>query len=228
MQTINDLLRKVTGSNFFKEIRQKIDPNYINDNGTEFFAGNVQQNQRPTTINEVKAQTIKQTPELQPSAQSGFKLQGIPDDIAQLLGSELDKYGLATEAASVLNHPREQTYTPQEISLYGHENWNGGENPQFQTVDKPGSPMKTLQDNGTYDVGLMRENSQTFSELQGSHKWNTILKENGINSLDDINTNPTLSVRYAKILGDYVTQDLGQSRWKKWFAAPLNLRTGQP
>jgi hypothetical protein len=157
----------------------------------------------------------------------GFRVQvpsdngpvNLPDSISQNLGNELDRYGLATEAARVLIHPRQQTYTPQEVAQYGHENWNTGENPQFITTN-----TDRTQGNGTIDRGLMRENSQPFKELQGSHKWNTILKENGIKSFDDLH-DTAKSIRYAKILGDYYEQDLGLPRWLAWFAAPPDLRT---
>ena len=190
--------------------------------------------------------------QVQAATNPGFHLPGVPDAIAQILGSEMDKYGLATESARVLTHPRQQTYTPQEVQDFGTarinaankenaknnrplipinqttihqygENWNGGENPQFITADTPTQKINTLQNNGTYDMGLMRNNSGTFKELQGSHKWNTILKNNGITDVSQLD-DPTLSVRYAKILGDYYEQDLGYPRWFAWFAAPADLR----
>jgi hypothetical protein len=171
----------------------------------------------PSTPNNQYAQ-VQPTPQQQYGG-GGFRIAGIPDSISQNLGNELDRYGLATEAARVLTHPREQTYTPQEVIDYGHENWNGGENPQFITTntDRP-------QNNGTIDRGVMRENSATFKLLQGSHKWNTTLKENGLTSFDDLH-DTAKSIRYAKILGDYYEQDLGMPRWLAWFAAPLDLRT---
>lgn len=167
------------------------------------------------------------TPQQQYGGSQGFRIQvpgdkgpvDLPASIAQSLGNELDRYGLATEAARVLTHPREQTYTPQEVLDYGRENWNGGENPQFITTN-----TDTVQANGTIDRGLMRNNSGTFKLLQGSRKWNNRMKANDITSFDDL-TDTAKSIRYAKILGDYYEQDLGVPRWLAWFAAPLDLRT---
>lgn len=167
------------------------------------------------------------SPQQQYGNAGGFRIQvagdngpvDLPASISQNLGNELDRYGLATEAARVLTHPREQTYTPQEVRDYGRENWNGGENPQFITTN-----IDTTQANGTIDRGLMRNNSGTFKLLQGSRKWNKRMKANDITSFDDL-TDTAKSIRYAKILGDYYEQDLGVPRWMAWFAAPLDLRT---
>ena len=188
-----------------------------------------------------------------PQQGGGFRIAGVPNDIAQALGSNLDQYGLATQAAQVLTHPREQTYTPEEVQGFGvarinqankenakngkplipvnqdtikqyGENWNGGENPQFITQNTPTQQINTKQANGTYDMGLMRDNSGTFKMLQGSHKWNTQLKNAGltdVSQLDDI----AGSIKFAKILGDY-NESIGVPRWFSWFAAPLPLRTG--
>lgn len=187
-----------------------------------------------SNIPEVKAESNTKDPEKMvrntvPTTETGFRVNvptapgypQVPDSISQSLGNELDRYGLATEAARVLTHPREQTYTPNEVSKFGRENYNGGENPMFNTVGT------TLQGNGTYDMGLMRNNTQPFKELQGSHKWNTILKENGITNVSDLDDQDK-SIRYAKILGDYYEQDLGLPRWSPWFAAPQDLRSKQP
>lgn len=108
---------------------------------------------------------------------------------AEDLYEVLDPYGIATESAKVLVHPRQQTRTPDEIQNIGlnkikmnnienkknklpiipinpetikqyGESWNYGENPELST-----GVMEAPNYDGSYDYATMRNNNNTVNGL---------------------------------------------------------------
>lgn len=161
---------------------------------------------------------------IQIPASQGTGMTKVPENIAQLLMENFDDIGEATNAARVLHHPREQTYSPAEIERYGKESWTHGENASFRT-----GQLDSLQANGTTDRGLMRTNSGTFDGMQANPFWNQAMEKRGITSFDDL-IDTANNVEMARLILDRGNWDNENGRtkdnpdWTQWFAAPLDLR----
>lgn len=179
-------------------------------------------------IPRVKAgEELKQRIEV-PSYKPGGK-EVLPQKIAQVLMSVFDASKEATTAATALHHPKQQTYTPQEIARFGNESWNHGENPDYITqkspydynTDKYGKPYMIVNPKGqeepSEDRGLFRINNATFYGLQ--KRKGRLLKELGIDSYQDM-YDPLKNAMVAKIIKD-------EGGWSRWFAAPLSLRQNE-
>jgi len=150
--------------------------------------------------------------------------QSIPPNLAQLLMEGFDDIGEATNAARVLQHPLSQTYKPNEVEKFGRESWNYGENPNFF------SSAPDQQTNGSWDRGLMRNNSGTFEDLLKNPYWARRLQEAGINNFEDVDE-LSKSIALGRITLENSNWDTKNQRisddpsWDRWFAAPLDLRT---
>ena len=220
---------------------------------------------KPTTVERIKktkdfwpdeeptpAPTV--TPTASPAPlQEGFKVSvpsstgegdtDLPSAISQMLGEELDKYGLATESAKVLHHPY-----MQQIKGMGH-----GENAGFQTgpgwvneetgvrgdynYHEDTGELKYVpnpisgQDEPSEDRGLFRINNGTFFTLINSKKYRRLMKKAEIidsDKLEDLTPevvqqayekmyDPLMNVRMAKL----VYEEYG---WGAWFAAPEEFK----
>lgn len=148
-------------------------------------------------------------------------------NIAQALMSVFDPIGAATESASVLAHPWSQTIPPWEqknILANGGKIWNegyaGGENRGFQT----GKEVDIPNPNGSMDRGLFRINSDTFNGWLNNPTSKQRMAQLGINSYDDM-LDPMKNAQFARMLMEATPTASGTGRsWRKWWAAPLELR----
>src|SRR3990167_1057777 len=170
------------------------------------------------------------------------QLADVPSKIAQMLGEELDRYGLATESARVLHHPLEETSIPGEEPRKPNVGENAAFNPQaddnFNYKSKEeGGGFKYVknpfagEDELSRDRGLFRINNGTFYLLLNSVKYRPLMKKAGIIDTDRVGDitpqmatepyermrDPLLNARMAKIIYD-------EYGWKAWFAAPKELR----
>lgn len=148
----------------------------------------------------------------------------LPENVAQVLLNSLNDVGEATNSARVLIHPNMQTYTPEEIARKKHDNWNYGENPRFEPA------AEYLQTNGTWDRGLMRNNSGTINDMLSRPFWKAALNAKGIYNEKDV-LDPQKSADAARILLEYSNWDSNTQsmrpnpNYRHWYAAPLELRT---
>ena len=152
-----------------------------------------------------------------PGSQGGTTT--VPPNTAQVLMESFDDIGEATNAATVLHHPRSQTYMPDEIKRFGRESWNHGENASFQPV------ADSRQTDGSVDRGLMRINSNTFNGLMKRHPdW---MEEIGATNWDQMK-DPKMNAAVARLVLLDSNYDNGEMMkdpsYKRWFAAPLKLR----
>lgn len=157
-----------------------------------------------------------------PSSQ-GKSTTTLPPHIAQALLNAFDKDKEATNAARVLHHPKDQTYSKREIQKYGRESWNYGENASFREV------ADSRQSDGSIDRGLMRINSNTFNGLMKRHPdW---MEKIGVSDWDQMN-DPVKNAQVAQLVlldSNYA----GDGRMAKdpsyhrWFAAPRSLRKNE-
>lgn len=165
---------------------------------------------------------IKEVPQQIPLIDRNKEKLGGNYNLAQGLMENFDDIKQATKAAQMLAHKYSQTNLPHEVKARG-ENWNFGENPNFFT-DKT-----DLQDNNTYDMGLMRNNTGTFDDLLGLAYWPTRMKEAGLNSHADLN-DPEKSLKMARLVLESSNWDNKKKRirdnptWHRWFNAPLENR----
>lgn len=161
---------------------------------------------------------------------------------AEDLYDVFDPYKLATESAKVLVHPRQQTYTPEEITRLGRESWNYGENPELGTGMGQGEEptMAAPNQDGTYDYSSFRNNEATINDMLTQPYWKRALNRRGISSLEDIKANSKNSMQAALLTllrDNYDTYkaemerqgtnypDLsGKLNWKAWYAADPELR----
>lgn len=148
----------------------------------------------------------------------------LPPEIAQVLLGAFDDINEATNAARVLHHPKQQTYTQAEIKRYGHPSVNYGENASFRT----GPEVDSVQSDGSVDRGLMRINSNTFNGLMARHPdWMAAI---GVTKWDDM-LDPAKNAQVARLIlrdSNYnaATGDVRSNpNWARWFAAPYDLRT---
>lgn len=144
-------------------------------------------------------------------------------NLAQSLMENFDDIKQATAAGEMLAHGHEQTYMPQEIERLGHDNWNYGENPRFEVI------ADSLQENGTYDKGLMRMNTGTLDDMLSRDFWKRKLGNRGVSSWEDLD-NPEKSIRAARTRLEYGNWEDGaiteKPKWFPWYNAPLKRRTG--
>lgn len=141
----------------------------------------------------------------------------LPDIIAQLLGEELDKQGLATESAKVLHHPymeqvRGEGYGENVgfVTGKGVNDYNYNENTgELKYITNP----FTGEEEPSEDRGLFRINNETFYDYM--RRMPKELKKAGITSYEDM-YDTLLNVRMAKIIYKY-------QGWSAWFAAPKEL-----
>lgn len=151
----------------------------------------------------------------------------IPDDIAQVLMNSFDSIGEATNSARVLIHPESQTYGDKEIWDDKNKKWarsyNFGENPNF----KLSAPA--LNNDGSYDRGLMRNNSNTFAGMLAQAYWKKQMANKGINSFTDLD-DPQKSADMGRLTLERGNWDSANQKikpnpsWRQWYAAPLDLR----
>lgn len=155
---------------------------------------------------------------IQIPASQGSGMNQVPQYAAQALMNAFDDIGEATNAATVLHHPRSQTRTKSEIKRMG-ESWNHGENASYKT----GADATQLD--GSIDRGLMRINSNTFNGLMQRHPdW---MEKIGVSSWDQMN-DPVLNAQVGRLVLLDSNYKKGKVRknpsYRRWFAAPLGLR----
>lgn len=166
-----------------------------------------------------KITTVPYQPQITIPATHGGTTQ-VPPHIAQSLLNNFNDIGEATNAAKVLHHPQEQTYMPSEIKRFGTPSVNYGENASFKPV------ADSIQSDKSIDRGLMRVNSNTFNGLMKRHPdW---MRQAGVSDFSQMN-DPELNARVARLILLDSNYDSGQIKknpsWKRWFAAPLALRS---
>jgi len=148
-----------------------------------------------------------------PYSQTGqpYRLQ---PQLAQTLMNAFGNINQATNAAQVLNHPLQQTYTQAEIRQMGHPSYNYGENAGFGLTNNDAP-----NPNGSIDRGLFRINSNTFNGIMNDPKygfWKQAANKFGIRKWDDMN-DPQKNAYMARIIYE-------MGGWGRWFAAPPQLR----
>lgn len=142
----------------------------------------------------------------------------VPQFAAQALMNAFDDIGEATNAATVLHHPRSQTRTKSEVLRMG-ESWNHGENASYKTV------ADSTQSDGSIDRGLMRVNSNTFNGLMKRHPgW---MSKIGVSNWEQMK-DPVLNAQVGRLVlldSNYDNGKVGRNpSYKRWYAAPLPLR----
>lgn len=170
-----------------------------------------------------------------PSAEDEEKKTDVPENISQMLGEELDKYGLATESAQVLHHPYAKqvkgfgkgenvgfrTGPPPEGQEWWDYNYN--EDGSFKYITNPVTNEQEISE----DRGLFRINNQTFYTLIRSPKYRKEMKKAGIIDFTDYKElttekarkayekmyDPLYNVKMAKLI-------FNEYGWRAWFAAP--------
>ena len=173
-------------------------------------------------------QQVTPTPTPTPQPWAGHNIQipdsqgngshRVPQFVAQALMNAFDDIGEATNAATVLHHPRSQTRTKPEVLRMG-ESWNHGENASYKTG------ADVTQSNGSIDRGLMRVNSNTFNGLMKRHPgW---MKKIGVTSWDQMN-DPVLNAQVGRLVLLDSNYNKGKVKknpnYMRWYAAPLPLR----
>lgn len=165
----------------------------------------------PTQATQKAIQTAYQPNIMIPDSQTGLPRQVDPA-IAQILLNSFNATGQATNAAQVLSHPASNSFISTDPLSNDHI--NHGENASFRTGN-----IDATNYGGSVDRGLMRINSQTFSDWMNNPNSKSKLAKLGINSFEDMN-DPQKNANFANLL-----QQSGG--WERWFAAPRNLRLGR-
>jgi len=154
-----------------------------------------------------------------PSSQ-GEGMTRVPDSAAQALMESFDDIREATNAATVLHHPKEQTRTRNELKIM-NPNYNRGENARFK------SDTVNVNADGSLDTGLMQINNNTFNDLMQRHPdW---MKAAGIHSYEQMK-DPILNARVGRLILLDSNYDTENKKIKKnpnyirWYAAPRRLR----
>jgi len=150
----------------------------------------------------------------------------LPASKAQVLLNSFNDIGEATNAARVMVHPYEQTFTPKEVQRIGRENWTYGENPELNMK----APTILQTGNNTYDTGALRVNSGTLNEMLSKPVWRQKLLEKGITNFEELQYDPQKNADAARIRLEYGNWDNEMKKikqnpnWRHWYAAPLELR----
>ena len=154
----------------------------------------------------------------------------VPEEQNKIISSVFKNIEEAQMMADTLRHPRQQTYTPDEIETYGEENWNIGENPTFD-LNAPDEPAAK----GTIDRGFARINSATFKDMlsgKGRDKngneipwpyWKDRANEEGIYTWDDMK-DPVLNLRMARLIVERRKYNKSTGPFHDFYAAPLEAR----
>lgn len=193
-------------------------------NGNDYSNLPIGQGYMPRRLDEVKgAATANPGFDLSVPGPDGQPFQ-IPHNIAQVIGNVFEPDKLATEAASVLVHPNQQTRTLDELKRLA-ESWNVGENAGMRIAGD------NLNKNGSTDRGLFQVNSNTFNGMSQDPNWRSAMDAAGIGGYGDMN-NLDKNVAMAKLIlarrnydrnaPDHIAPN---PSWDPWYAAPLNLRS---
>lgn len=140
-----------------------------------------------------------------PASHGNGKTQ-VPSSIAQVLMNSFGDIGEATNAAQVLHHPADNPYLPGDPETVNHITY--GENGSFKTI------KDTTNDDGSIDRGLMRINSNSFNGMMARHP--DLANAKGIYNWDDMN-DPQKNADMARLI-------YNEGGWRRWFAAPRDLR----
>ncbi len=143
-----------------------------------------------------------------PQAQAQEPIENIPEnrilDVGKYQGASDSEIPLPSqEIQDLLWKYFPDEATASAVALAGE---NKGFNPN----------AKNLNANGTYDYGLMQNNTATLREMLGKGRYGNQLREGGINAPEDVLGDAEKSILASKVTRQY-ENDAGVDPWSWWY-----------